>query len=252
MKSGVSILYPSIKDLERYGMLKYVDVGERPIWLGSPNMWRAVILSAPALIIFLIICCAYYRVTLGFGCANISVKVGFECGKSVPDARGKIFFDLLTVVLSVFSASVVMALRYVSYLLTDKYIHIFIEKNWCVEIASKTRMAISNNNSRHFRYELARLRRLEARSFMIDGSVGNIYLCNVNFDGTVSDGDVLCGAKSYKKTNETGLSNKIKNSRVVFAGSWTLSLVNVVYAVNGIEGVCDAISEIYAAGNEKY
>jgi hypothetical protein len=251
MKSGVSIFRPSVHDLQKYGMLKYVDSSEKPLWLGSPNMMYSAIFAAPALITALIICCVYYRMVLGFGCGNSAVRVGFECGQSVTDARGKIAFDLIIVTACAFVASIVMALRYVSYLVTDRYIHIFIEKNWCVEIAYRTRMAVSKNGSRHFRYELARLRRLEVRSSIVNINVGNIYLCDVNFDSTVGDSDVSCGIKACNQMPDSGHVIKINYKQVVFAGSWKLSLANVIYGVNGIESLCDVLSEIYSANKNK-
>ncbi len=247
MKNGVSILRPSAYDLQNYGMLQHVDSDEKPLWLGFPNMRYAFIFAAPVLILCLIVWSAYYRTTLGFGCDTFSVRVGFECGQSATEARGKIFFDLFTASVFLFEVLVVAALKYVSYLITDKHIHIFIENHWCVNIANKTRLAISKNGGRHFCYDLARLRRLEVRSSIFNKNVGSIYLCNVNFDGTISGDNSSCVGKTYNQTNENGDIVKIKNKQAVFPGSWTLSLTNIIYAINDIDSLCDAITEIYAA-----
>ena len=179
MKSGLSIVNPTADDLQTYGMSRHVEACEKPLWLGSPNMTYSLIFAALVTVSSSIIFVVYYRIKIGFGCHAFSVNIWFECGQYATEARAKIFFDLFPVVIFLFEIIFISSLKYISYLITDKHIYIFIENNWRAKLAYRTRMAVSKNGKPIFRYDWADLRRVEVRSSIINCNVGNIYLCNI-------------------------------------------------------------------------
>lgn len=220
MKRGLSIMDPTADDLAKYELSHEIAPDERPLWLGAPDMKYAFSLASPTILLFIAIIAAFWR-----------IKLGFDSGGSARDARAMIVFDCTVAFFLIADLVIVLSLKQVLYLITDRCINIFIKDIWYVNLNYNTRKACQNHRGRVLKYDLSKILDIEARKSYFNGNIGNIYLEN----SILSDGAVYrYDAKRYSNVS-------IKFRWFPIQLSTRLNLANIIYAINDVSAVCDLL-----------
>ena len=221
MKSGVSIMNPTTEDLAKYELSHEIGPGETALWLGTPNMRHAFFLASPATFLFVIIGTAFWI-----------IKLCTEYSNSAQDVRAMFVFVCIFLAALIIDALVILALKRVYYLLSDRNLYIYIQNNWYSNLSYYTRQACSNHHGQVLTYKLSKIIDLEVRKSFLNRSVGNIYL----------DNSILPDGIIYQYDPERYKQNvSVRTKRFPIQLSTNLTLSNVLYCINDVPDVCELL-----------
>lgn len=206
---------PTEDDLIRYGMNQEIESGEKPLWLGVPDMRYVFVLAAPTTLLFMAAIAGYFRIMLGFG-YNLPARP--DIAMIVFDCAGA--FALIITVLSI------LPLRHFIYLVSDRNIYVSMKN---VNLGKL--LYLIRKHGRIIKYDLSKLVDLEFDASVLCKDVGNIYLENSIYDDGVffrCNTDHKNDVEFRKRTFPIRITTRVK-------------LANVLYAVYDVPSVSEML-----------
>lgn len=214
MKRGVSIIDPTSDDLARYELSCEIGSGEKPLWLGSPDMRYVFTLASSTYLLVIMFVAACFIIKLG---------IQLELDGDAYALRGVVVFSCIFAFIMIFDIAFILTLRRVIYLMSDKYIYIFIRDVRYTILYRLIGEACVDGRNRVLKYKLSQLSYYRAYSSVINKNVGNIFLSPHSAYFPNNNDDIVC----------------VERQKVLCSS--VTRIYDAIYAVRNFSQLCDII-----------